>query len=128
MCDPDAIARAEEIRLAAYVETYGENAGIRLANIPDLLHDTMIRRFAAVLSEIGDDVMLLIQAPKTGDWFRPSRVLRVQLDADHTSVHIVTEDGAQMTVPIANDGAPDDDPIALRDQIAHLVMGRQQGQ
>lgn len=123
MFDPDAIARAEEIRLAAYVETYGENAGIRMANIPDLLHDTMLRRFADALSERGGDDVMLIQAPKTGDWFRPGRVLRVQVDADRTSVHIVTDDGAQMTVPTANDGAPADDPIELRDQIARKIIG-----
>ncbi len=63
---------------------------------------------------------MLIPLPVTGDWVQISArcpVLRVQIADDKTGVHIVTSDGAQMTVPVS----PPDDPARVRDAIADQI-------
>ncbi len=63
---------------------------------------------------------MVIQLPNGGDWVNPDAVLRVQAASspDEPGVHVVTSDGAQMTVPVQGDATAVN---TMRDQIAGHV-------
>jgi hypothetical protein len=126
MLDPDVIAIAEEIRRAAYVETYGANIGTVFANRRDPLQEVIVRRIAEALSDTGDGGML-IKIEETGEYAQTNArhaVMRVQKNEDQTAVRVVTLDGGHLTVPAArsDDGSVDPGALqALCDKVAATI-------
>lgn len=126
MLDPDALARGEEIRRAAYIETYGANIGTVFANWRDPLQEVIVRRIAEALSDTGDDGML-IKIEETGEYAQTSArkaVQRVQRNEDNTAVRVVTLDGGHLTIPAprADDGSVDQGVLqALIDKVASTI-------